>query len=524
MKILFITEKNVIDGKAHFGSSNDLLLIYCALKQGFEIYLTTPKNIETCQDFSRLQVLKLPKNPDLKLVEEQIKKAFHRQVINCLLTLPFEANQDETNSKILFSGTEISEIDIKKIPIFNRAEPVSLTDFFYDILISLQKNGAKILPNPSLNKILGDKLAIYAIHYNKKIDEIDLLEGIDFSGNKNQISFESRIIKVSSNKLSAKETEKFYDLILKKDFSAAQKLFADEYEIFMQGAKEYVEFHRKLNDDSIIKPANYFGGAGVVVAQNQQLDLEQAIKNITQSFLSITQDSQKNHAENSPTLSEIIVQERATEAHLGDLRIVMSGKNLQGIFIRVNRNFENSKANNLHFGGHPESLFKHYSIDEKGINQMIEDMKNEGCDYESEEVKKAEVLHALLSTINFLRQIKIFDQYPIIGIDALLTKDKNNTYRYGINEINLTSPMGQTQLLVLQMAVQFSNLATEILQENDFEIKLKKYQILPDYFKDKNFEAREILLQSKNLQSLIDDETEILLANNIAHQTISAFK
>jgi hypothetical protein len=257
------------------------------------------------------------------------------------------------------------------------------------------------------------ELAIYAIHYNQTIAGLNLLDGINFVDEKNKISFESKIICISKNDLNAQKILQFYDLLIAENFAKAEEIFKDEYQIFMQGAKEYLEFHGKLGNDSIIKPANYFGGTGVVVAQNQILNLNQAIKNITKSFLAVWQDCNNSGHLDLAFLPTIIVQERATLAHLGDLRIVFCGNNFQGIFVRVNPNFAKSNANNLHFGGHPESLFKRYRINKEGVDLMIDDMKKSGLDEKSAEIKKSKALYGLLQNLDFFQQIKILSEYLV---------------------------------------------------------------------------------------------------------------
>ncbi len=523
-KILFIVEQNVLDGTSYLGTSNDLLLIIESLKIGWEIYLTTPKNISKETNIDNFLALKLSENLDQKEIAVEIKNAWSKQVINCLLAAPTRAEaNEERRSKILFADAKMQFVNLHETLIFNRAEPISLTNKFYDILIGWQQSGIKISPNPHLNKILGDKLAIDAIHNNRQIAGIDLLEGVKFQDGENKISFESKIIAISKDNLSSQEIAKFYDLLNEQNFQKAQEIFADEYQIFMHGVEEYLAFHQKLNNDSIIKPTSYFGGTGVVVVKNKTLNLNQAVENIVQSFLAIKQDCQNNNHENLAFLPVIIVQKRATEAHLGDLRIMFCGQDLQGIFVRFNTNFEKSKVNNLHFGGHPESLFKNYPISIDGVKMMIDDMKN--CS--DEDIKKTLALCGLLKTLDFLKQIKILKQYAIIGVDALLTLDKNGDYQYRINEINLTSPMGQVQLLLLHLAVKFSDLALDILRKNNFKIHLEKYQILADYFRDQDsvmaLQAKNILLEDQSLQILIAQETEKLLANNFATQTIKYF-
>jgi hypothetical protein len=525
--ILFIVEKGIIEGKYYFGSSGDLFFIAQALRSGFIVYLTTPKQIIEQGKVSDFLAIKLSTNLNQNQIDEQIKSAWHNQVINAFVALEMNANDnEEAKSKILFNDTKIEKINVCQISIFNRAEPTSLSNKFYDILINWQKNGAKILPNPYLNKTLGDKLAIDAIHYNKSIAGIDLLANIDLKNQKHQISFESKIINISCNVLTNEEIIKFYNLLATKDLAKAKKLFEEEYNIFMRGVKEYIEFHKELDSSSVIKPLNYFSGIGIVTIKNKKLNLELAIQNVVNSFSAIKQDCQKK--KDLAFLPTIIVQKIATEAHLGDLRIVFCGDNLQGIFVRVNRNFVLSSINNLCFGGHPQSLFKHYSINKSGIDKMIIDMRDGGSDIKN--INKVQALYGLIDSINLLKKIKIFKQYPIIGVDALLTKDGDSNYRYGINEINLTSPMGQVQLIILEIATKLSNLALQTLSKNNFyyQINLAKYQVLADYFIDQKIEtallAKKILLQDEQLNNLIVTKIDqFLRGDNFANQTIQHF-
>ncbi|MFT7086924.1 MAG: hypothetical protein ACJAZX_000347 [Rickettsiales bacterium] len=511
--VLFIVEKNILDGKSYFGASNDLLLISSAIKMGFEVYVSTPADvILNCHKNTNFPVLRLKRNIDA--IDKEIKRSWAKEVVNCFLAISSNPILSEKErSKILFLGAKKIEINLNGILIFNRAEPISLNNKFYDLLISWQNIGLKIAPNPYLNKILGDKLAINAIHENFLIAGIDLLEGVNLEKGQNEISFKTKIIPISRNNLSGAEIVQFYDLIIADNFSKAQGKFAAEYQIFINGAEQYLEFHQKLGNDSILKPADYFGGTGIVVAQNQILNLNAAIANISKSFLAIKQDSGN---QNIAFLPAIIAQERASKADLGDLRIVLCGGELQGIFVRVNPDFEKSKVGNLHCGGHAESLFKHYEISKAGIDLMIADAPNEA--------KKIKALYGLLEIIDFLKQIKIFQEYAIIGADALLTCEKNGDYKYAINEVNLTSPMGQVQLLLLQIAVKFSKNAANILNQNDFDINLEKHQILADYFNNQSadliLKAQEVLLQDEYFQGLISTEIEKLLINNFAHQTL----
>ncbi|MES2677154.1 MAG: hypothetical protein V4612_02410 [Pseudomonadota bacterium] len=446
-KILFIVEENVLNGRSYFGASNDLLLIHSALKSGAEIYLTTPQKLIESSSLA----LKLCQ-PDWRKLNLAIKLSWKKEVLNSIAKMP--ANPDNSASKILFENSQWQNIDWSELTVFNRSEPISLTDNFYKTLISLKNNGAKILPDPHLNQILGDKLAVYALHYQQKIANLDLLESVDFKGLENQISFESQIITLSQNTLNGQQIEQFYQLLEQQNLELVENLFADEYKIFKQGVSEYLQFHLALKNDSIIKPVSYFGGVGVVVTKNQPLNFDQAIENIVQSFLAIKKDATQNGAPQLAFLPAIIAQERATHANLGDLRIVICGSDLQGIFVRFNPHFEKFKVGNLHFGGYAKTLFGNYPINKNGVELLIADLQKQGFDSASDQIKQANALFDLLDKLHFLAKIKIFHNYPIIGVDALLTQNKNGDYRYGINEINLTSPMGQVQLIILAIAAK----------------------------------------------------------------------
>jgi hypothetical protein len=418
--ILFIVEKKLLEGQSYFGSSNDLLLICSALKANLEVYLTTPDKLEE-QNFLAIKL----SLPNWQKLNQIIKEIWKKEVFNSLKELPANpTDRDKQQSKILFENSNYEKINWQETIVFNRSEPISLNENFYKILTNLQNSSVKIFPNPALNQVLGDKLSVYALHYNQKIGDINLLQDVNFTGLENQISFESKIINISSNQLNHRQIEHFYQLLEKQNFDEAQKLFSKEWIIFEQGVKQYLQFHQHLNNDSIIKPASYFGGVGLIVAQERKLDFKLALKNIVNSFLAIKEDAEKNNCPNLAFLSQIIVQERAKHANLGDLRIVFCGKNLQGIFVRFNPNFEKFKVGNLHFGGYAKNF----------------------------DLEKDLAANDLLDKLNFLSKIKTFQQYPIIGVDALLSQDKNGNYYYGINEINLTSPMGQVQLIILEIA------------------------------------------------------------------------
>ena len=481
-KILFIIEENVLQGQAEFGYSNDALFIWQALNLGLEVFLTTPEQIlKSANDSQNFPAFKLENlNPDATF--SQIIQSFSKEIINAVLAI--KDLSQKKGSKILFENLTPQKINLKEVKIFNRAEPISLSDEFYQVLINWQQAGIKILPNPFFNHILGDKLAIYGINHNLPIDGIDLLEKVDFKKGENAISFKTKIIKVQRGE-------------------------------FLKAAKEYLDFHQELGNDSIIKPLNYFGGTGVVVAKNQQLNLKSAAKNIAKSFMAIRKDCQKHGVKFLSKFREIIVQERAHFANAGDLRIIFSFGKLQDIFVRINPQFEKVGVNSLRLGGHIESLFKHYEMSKEGADAMIKD----GGD--------GEVLKQLLEVINFLSKIPLLKNYPIIGADALLTQDENGALKYAINEINVTSPMGQNQSLVLKIVVKLSLKIVEILNDNDFEITLKKYQLVSDYFKkageEETRQAKEILLQNEQLQELIADEIEELLKDELAKQTIKNF-
>ncbi|MFT6331717.1 MAG: hypothetical protein ACJAW3_000034 [Lentimonas sp.] len=512
--ILFIVEKNVISGRSDFGSSNDLLLIYQALCLGFDVFLATPSqlhlNSSKINDFPALKILHLNQAE----MTRKIIRSFKKQVVNCFLAInDLSAKED---SKIMLEGAKLEKINLEEMPIFNRAEPVSLSSEFYETLIKWQKFGLNILPDPFLNKIFGDKLAIHLIHQNEAFAGIDLLKNVKFGKGENEISLKTKIVKISNENLSAAQIFQFHNLLKIGDLKQAEKLFADEFNIFQKGVSEYLDFHQYLDNDSIIKPLNYFGGTGIVVAKNQVLDFNSAVQNVVKSFLALREDCQKSGNENLAFLPEIIIQERATRADEGDLRILFCAGELQDIFVRVNPDFAKFGANNFHHGGHAESLFKHYNLSKKGIDEMAKD----GADAD-----KTQALYGLLKTLNFLKRIEIFKKYPIIGADALLTKGIDGALRYAINEINLTSPMGQVQSLQLNIAVKLSDFAVQTLNENGFKISLEKWQIVADYFTNSDLEeikkAQEILFKNQSLESSVEEEIEKSLLDDFSAETIN---
>ncbi len=540
-KILFIIEKEVISGNAYFGSSNDLLLIVEALKKGIEVYVITPEEFFISQNNKinfEISAYKL-EEIDLKKVEKLYEECLYREVINALTALPASPDLElKKSSKILFSNSKNIKINLKEVAIFNRTEPVSLDDRFYDCLINLKNSGVFITPNPELTKILGDKKSVYSIHHNAEVEGINLARDLakeDIAQGKNKISFDSLVIKISNEKLTAPEVLEFYRKIeasLEKGVTevifSTQK-FQEEFKIFSDGAKKYVKFHEELNKDSVAKPASYFGGCGVVPAKEIEVDILKAMKNICKVFEGIREDCEKGGYENRAVLPSIIIQKRATHAHLGDLRIVICAGELQGIIVRVNPSFEKSAANNMHHGGHPETLFGKYSIDKKGAHEMIFDMKKSGLSEESEEIKKVGALYGLLETIEIIKKIEPLKRYAIIGADALLTKQIDGSYRYGINELNLTSPMGQTQILAIKIGVKNSDFAMNILIEKNYLKvgQIKEYQVLSDYCKtlsdDKAKELRNILLENQELEVRIKkDIAEMIIKNNPATKTIEA--
>ena len=251
--ILFIIEENVFKGEACFDNSNDVFLISQALFLGFRVYLTTPQAMlkqalgKELKEFENFTVLQLSSQFDRQKIIQQIQTSFYYQVLNCLVAMPPKPDSsNDTQSKVLLFGAKTSQINLLQLPIFNRAEPISLSNQFYDLLIALKGKQAKILPDPQLNKILGDKLAIYAIHNNQKIANINLLEGVNLKGGNNKISFKTKFIAVGDDNFSSKKAEQFYQLLIADNFVQAKLDFALEYKSFTKAAKEYLKFHQQL--------------------------------------------------------------------------------------------------------------------------------------------------------------------------------------------------------------------------------------------------------------------------------------
>ena len=78
--------------------------------------------------FQEFSALKLSENLDQNKITDGIIKSWHKQVINCSLALPYGADDDELSSQILLNDAKMECINLKEVAVFNRAEPISLTN------------------------------------------------------------------------------------------------------------------------------------------------------------------------------------------------------------------------------------------------------------------------------------------------------------------------------------------------------------------------------------------------------------
>ncbi len=542
-----------------------------------------------------VNAIKLSSNLNIDNIDKSLVEAFYVETINTILNISSNINKEFLESELseikrnfqktttfqerltalveaknnlkknslfkssifLKNATE-QKIDISKIPIFNRSEPTSLNDNFYEILINLKKNNVFINPDPEINKIAGDKTLIYSIHHNKKIFGINFAKNLsaeDLKKGKNKISFDSKFIKIGTDKLSFFEILEFYkkldkncnkkfaDLFEKTDLenivkilypkitkknNKYQKIIA-ELTQFRKGIFQYIKFHNvNLNKDSVLKPAFYFGGTGIIIVKNTKINFFTALQNIKKTFFAIKNDCEKQYLKNVK-LNYIIIQRRANRADLGDLRILLSGGNLQGIFARVNSNYINCSVNNIHHGGHIESLFRKYPITHHGTKKLTIDCKKEGLKIIDDEYKKIQALDNLLHKISILKKIEPLKTYAIIGVDALLTQISDNNkvkYEYFFNEINLTSPMGQNQLLILDFLTQNNSLIIELMLKLSIikRQNITKYQLVNEYFKKNSLSEilifKKKLLQNTELKKSIIKSIQEKLKNNYANQTL----
>ncbi len=546
--ILFIVEPTVLNGTDQFGTSNDLMLISQALRDGYEVYVITPEQL-AMQNSTKIETLKLAPIDSTK-IDLATGLILHQQAINYCLARPVILPEEyRQQGRIFFEGALPATIDTTTMPIFNRSEPISLDEGFYEILMRMKAAGGYIEPDPELTQKFGDKLAVKAIHYDEKIDDLDLLKKADIQNGQNQISFETGIEDISANKLGSRAISNFYHKLQNNlgqgliDLLAAEKYDQVINEIYegkftsaetkselivelqslYQGAQKCLEHHDKFGQDTILKPASYFGGCGVKRMKGE-ISVLQIMENFCQIFADIKADCVKRQGENTnlAALPAVIVQKRATEASLGDLRIVIGYGKLQGIFVRVNPKFSQTGAGNISQGGHPESLFKKYSLDKSGVDQMILDMKKSNLDEKSEERKKAAALYGLLEKIDFIKKLEAFKDYPIIGVDALLTQNSNGSYSYGVNEINLTSPAGQTAIMIFEIIYKIDDLAKDILLQAGI-IKaddIKTYQILADIFASNNdndpiiAEARQALGNNQEFQNQVFSIVQNIIYSN----------
>lgn len=595
-KILFIVEENFIKGKSYLGTSNDCLLIFTALREKKEVFLLSPQSlIKQNQKKYFLNVTKLSSNLNINHLDKALADAFYIETINAILNISSNLNKKFLESEILeikknFQKTTAhkerlvtlleakndlkkksifkssvflknatkQKIDASKMPVFNRSEPISLDDNFYNILINLKKNNVFINPDPEINKVASDKTLIYSIHHNKKIFGVNFAKNLsaeDLKKGKNKISFDSNFIEIGTDKLSFSETLEFYkkldkncnkkfaDLFEKTDLKNILKILyptitkknnkyqkiITELTQFRKGIFQYIEFHNKnLNKDSVLKPAFYFGGTGIIMVKNSKIDFFTALQNIKKIFFAIKNDCKKEYLKNVK-LNYIIVQKRATKADLGDLRILLSGGKLQGIFARVNSNYNSCGVNNIHHGGHIESLFRNYSINHKNAKKLLIDCKKEGLKKTDDEYKKIQALYDLLHKISILKKIKPLKTYAIIGLDALLTQISDNNkvkYEYFFNEINLTSPMGQNQLLILDFLIQNNSLIIELMLKLSMikRQNITKYQLVNEYFKKNSLSEvlifKRKILKNAGLKKSITKSIQEKLKNNYANQTL----
>ena len=595
-KILFIVEENFIKGESYLATSNDCLLVFTALKEKKEVYLLSPKSlIKQSQKKYFLNATKLSSNLNIDQLDKALSDAFYIETINAMLNISSNLKKDFLESEILeikknfyktieykkkltallevkndlkkksifkssvfLKNATKQKIDISKMPVFNRSEPISLDDNFYNILINLKKNNVFINPDPEINKVASDKTLIYSIHHNKKIFGVNFAKNLsaeDLKKGKNKISFDSNFIEIGTDKLSFSETLEFYkkldkncnkkfaDLFEKTDLENILKILyptitkknnkyqkiITELTQFRKGIFEYVKFHNiDLNKDSVLKPAFYFGGTGIIIVKNSKIDFFTALQNIKKIFFAIKNDCKKEYLKNVK-LNYIIVQKRATRADLGDLRILLSGGNLQGIFARVNSNYNSYGVNNIHYGGHIESLFRNYSITHSNAKKLLIDCKKEGLKATDDEYKKIQALDDLLHKISILNKIEPLKTYAIIGVDALLTQISDNNkvkYEYFFNEINLTSPMGQNQLLILDFLIQNNSLIIELMLKLSMikRQNITKYQLVNEYFKKNSLSEvlvfKRKILKNAGLKKSITKSIQEKLKNNYANQTL----
>ena len=438
--ILFIIEKNIIeDGvKSTNNYGGDTSLIFAAMQKAssnIRIFLTN-SNLVTNQN-GALLVREISASNLAELILEKAEGYFSA-ALDYIVSKPIEKHFSNfiLKEKIWMNPNDFSQI-------YNRAEPASLTEKYYqklEYIFAKQTQKNQIHNDPKICSKISDKQSIYEL--DQQLSE------------KQKLGFDTMIIDLDNlNEITD---------------------------------KKLVEFQN--NRSLCIKPYNWFGGIGVILHKGA-LTVQKLNEYLKQIKQEIFEDAKKmvngdeEEASKLAVLPKIIIQEQALYPHFGDLRILVAKGKIVGGFLRVPKRGQN--VGNLHFGGHPESI-PSIAIYKNDLEKIIQQLRENNIKFSlpnSDIIDAADFVYCLHNLENSIENTlaktdeisKKLASLFYIGVDGLLHKH-NDQLQFYINEMNVTCPMGQAQFDMAKLALQ-------MLENNDFAAII--YDILKSYFSSK---------------------------------------
>ncbi len=461
-EIIFIVEENVIEGKAKLASSGDLSLIFAALKQGLITYLISAdqlfKQVTEQKHCKTLELFKLDQ-PQAKFWQliQQVK--YHETIAATFARNYAYSKKQITEFAQLFNALQQPvSLTYKNILMWNRAEPQSLTKEFYQALATIKQQGAKLLSDPLEIYNLGDKKLIHALQHDDGVFAGQDYLGPLKSANLHQdLGFASKILPLFPETYNALATKEFFqalkqvlaqaEMVDKTQLSASLISYLGQSQAefianFADSVEQAFNFHNKqLQGVSCFKPSDFYGGTGIKII-NEKLTFAETCQLCSDIYAEIAAECAKEGYPDKALLYSIIVQAKATNAKLGDFRIVASYGELLGIYLRVNHD-ENAVVGNIHHGGHVE-YFAVSSTDLKLARAQISTFLENNTKMEPLFQEKLAALPKLFTRLEFLLQVPFLKAQPLIGIDALYHRVSGNL-DIKFNEINITCPMGTAQ-------------------------------------------------------------------------------
>jgi len=438
--ILFIIEKNIIeDGvKAPNNYGGDTSLIFAALQKisvDLRIFLTN-SDLVTNQN-GALLVREISASNLAELTFEKAE-GYLAAAFDYIVGKPIEKHFSTfiLKEKIWMIPSEFTQIH-------NRAEPISLTEKYYQKLEGIfaeQIKKNQVYNDPKICSKISDKQSIYELDQELP--------------NEKKLGFATMIIDLNH-----------FDKITDEKLAQFQN-----------------------NQPVCIKPYNWFGGIGVIL-HNGVLTAQKLSEYLKQIQQEIFEDAKKivngneEEARKLAVLPKIIIQEQALYPHFGDLRILVSDGKVLGGFLRVPK--RGQSIGNLHFGGHPEAI-PSIAIYKNDLRKIIHQLRENNIKFTLPNLDVidaaafVECLHnlenSIENTLNKSGEIsKKLASLFYIGVDGLLHKSGDKLQFY-INEMNVTCPMGQAQFDMAKLSLQ-------MLENSDFVAII--YDVLKPYFSSK---------------------------------------